>query len=98
MHSLVTQMLGLMVELEEDPEWAMGDDVDDDDADSNAVAGESALDRFACGIGGRTMLPQIKVTIPPMLQNRKNIEEFFYIFLFRKVYELELLLKTQGAY
>ncbi|XP_033637766.1 importin-5-like isoform X2 [Asterias rubens] len=66
---IITQMLGLMVELEEDPEWAMGDDVDDDDADSNAVAGESALDRFACGIGGRTMLPQIKVTIPPMLQN-----------------------------
>ncbi|XP_038050344.1 importin-5-like [Patiria miniata] len=66
---IISKMLSMMVDLEEDPDWAMGDDVDDDDADSNAVAGESALDRFACGIGGKTMLPQIKTSIPPMLQN-----------------------------
>jgi hypothetical protein len=36
---------------------------------SNAVAGESAIDRFACGIGGKHMLPHIIATVPQMLQN-----------------------------
>ena len=61
----------MMVELEDDPEWAQSDEIEDDDSDSNAVAGESALDRFACGIGGKTMLPHIQGALPPMLQNSK---------------------------
>jgi len=36
---------------------------------SNPIAGESALDRLACGLGGKTMLPHITTNIPPMLQN-----------------------------
>jgi len=38
---------------------------------SNAVAGESALDRVACGLGGKIVLPMIKQHIMQMLQNRK---------------------------
>lgn len=38
---------------------------------SNAVAGESALDRIACGLGGKIILPMIKQHIMTMLQNRK---------------------------
>lgn len=38
---------------------------------SNAVAGESALDRIACGLGGKIILPMIKQHIMQMLQNRK---------------------------
>lgn len=38
---------------------------------SNAVAGESALDRMACGLGGKLVLPMIKEHIMQMLQNRK---------------------------
>ncbi len=33
------------------------------------MAGESAIDRFACGIGGKHMLPHIIATVPQMLQN-----------------------------
>lgn len=36
---------------------------------SNAVAGESAIDRFACGVGGKHMLPHIVATVPQMLQS-----------------------------
>jgi len=36
---------------------------------SNPIAGESALDRLACGLGGKTMLPHITANIPAMLQN-----------------------------
>ncbi|MGH0142054.1 UNVERIFIED_CONTAM: hypothetical protein FKN15_075219 [Acipenser sinensis] len=35
----------------------------------NAVAGESALDRVACGLGGKIVLPMIKAHIMQMLQN-----------------------------
>ena len=62
-------MLNMMVDLEDDDEWANSDEIEDEDNDSNAVAGESALDRFACGIGGKTMLPHITSAIPQMLQN-----------------------------
>ncbi|XP_016295941.1 importin-5-like [Sinocyclocheilus anshuiensis] len=65
----VPQMLSMMVDLEEDEEWAMSDELEDDDFDSNAVAGESALDRIACGLGGKIVLPMIKQHIMQMLQN-----------------------------
>ncbi|XP_077408613.1 importin-5 [Vanacampus margaritifer] len=65
----VPQMLAMMVDLEEDEDWAMADELEDDDFDSNAVAGESALDRIACGLGGKVILPLIKQHIRQMLQN-----------------------------
>ncbi|KAM9396924.1 importin-5 [Salvelinus alpinus] len=67
--SSVPQMLAMMVDLEEDEEWSMADELEDDDFDSNAVAGESALDRMACGLGGKMVLPMIKQHIMTMLQN-----------------------------
>uniref|UniRef100_A0A3B3DDR7 Karyopherin (importin) beta 3 n=1 Tax=Oryzias melastigma TaxID=30732 RepID=A0A3B3DDR7_ORYME len=63
----VPQMLAMMVDLEDDDEWAMADELEDDDFDSNAVAGESALDRIACGLGGKIILPIIKQHIMQML-------------------------------
>uniref|UniRef100_A0A673XPI8 Karyopherin (importin) beta 3 n=1 Tax=Salmo trutta TaxID=8032 RepID=A0A673XPI8_SALTR len=65
----IPQMLAMMVDLEEDEEWSMADELEDDDFDSNAVAGESALDRMACGLGGKMVLPMIKQHIMTMLQN-----------------------------
>uniref|UniRef100_A0A8C0H9K6 Importin 5 n=1 Tax=Chelonoidis abingdonii TaxID=106734 RepID=A0A8C0H9K6_CHEAB len=70
---LVPQMLAMMVDLEEDEDWANADELEDDDFDSNAVAGESALDRMACGLGGKLVLPMIKEHIMQMLQNRKML-------------------------
>ncbi|XP_078381779.1 importin-5-like [Oculina patagonica] len=66
---IVPEMLAMMVDLEDDPEWSVSDELDDEDAESNSVAGESSLDRLACGLGGKTVLPHIIVTVPQMLQN-----------------------------
>ncbi|KAG7467002.1 hypothetical protein MATL_G00148650 [Megalops atlanticus] len=65
----IPQMLAMMVDMEEDEEWTLVDELEDDDFDSNAVAGESALDRMACGLGGKIVLPVIKQHIMQMLQN-----------------------------
>ncbi|XP_069496567.1 importin-5 [Ambystoma mexicanum] len=65
----IPQMLAMMVDLEDDEDWANADELEDDDFDSNAVAGESALDRMACGLGGKIVLPMIKEHIMQMLQN-----------------------------
>ncbi|XP_049976984.1 importin-5-like isoform X2 [Alexandromys fortis] len=65
----IPQMLTMMVDLEEDEDWANADELEDDDFNSNAVAGESALDRMACGLGGKLVLPIIKGHIMQMLQN-----------------------------
>lgn len=46
--------------------------------DSNSVAGESSLDRLACGLGGKTVLPHIIVTVPQMLQNGKLLTKFSF--------------------
>ena len=64
----VPQILHMMVELEDDDEWVTGDDADDEDADSNSIAGESGLDRLACALGGKAILPHILSNVPTMLQ------------------------------
>lgn len=40
---------------------------------SNAIASESALDRMACALGGKTMLPHILSNVPQMLQNSQYL-------------------------
>lgn len=56
----IPQMLAMMVDLEEDEDWANADELEDDDFNSNAVVSESALDEMACGLGGKLVLPMIK--------------------------------------
>ncbi|XP_064638859.1 importin-5-like [Lineus longissimus] len=68
-HRLVPEVLAFMVDLDDDEDWATADDVEDEDNESNAITGESALDRLACGLGGKTILPHIISTVPQMLQN-----------------------------
>ena len=55
-------------EIDEEEDWATSDEVAEDDSDSNAVVAESALDRMACGLGGKTMFPHILTATPQMLQ------------------------------
>ena len=57
-----------MVELEDDDDWSTADDTEDEDNDSNAIAGESGLDRLACALGGKVTLPHILSNVPTMLQ------------------------------
>ncbi|KAK7467770.1 hypothetical protein BaRGS_00037007 [Batillaria attramentaria] len=65
---LVPQVLAMMVDLEEEEDWSFQDEVEDEDTESNAIAAESALDRLACALGGKTMLPHIVASISQMLQ------------------------------
>uniref|UniRef100_A0A023FS80 Putative karyopherin importin beta 3 n=1 Tax=Amblyomma parvum TaxID=251391 RepID=A0A023FS80_AMBPA len=68
-NQLVPQLLRMMVELEEEPDWAVQDDVLDEDHDSDPVVGESSLDRLACSLGGRTVLPLIMECVSQMLRS-----------------------------
>ncbi|XP_067944804.1 importin-5-like [Watersipora subatra] len=61
-------ILQLMCELEEEDDWSLQDEPEDDEADTNPVAAESALDRIACGIG-KTMLPIIMANVPALLRS-----------------------------
>ncbi|XP_014288134.1 importin-5 [Halyomorpha halys] len=64
---LIPIVLDLMTDLDDDPEWSVSDEIVEDDNDSNNVVAESALDRLACGLGGKTILPQVLQNIPNML-------------------------------
>jgi len=66
---LVQACLVLMTDLEEEDDWAVSDEPQEEDNDSNAVVAESALDRLACGLGGKTVFPHIMQMTPTMLQN-----------------------------
>jgi hypothetical protein len=67
----------MMVDLDDDAEWSTKDTIEDEEDDSNAVVGESSLDRLACALGGKTVLTYILTTVQTMLQNRKLIFFFF---------------------
>lgn len=64
---LIPMILQMMTDLEEDMSWSVSDDVDEDDTNDNNIIAESALDRLACGLGGKSVLPHIISTIPGML-------------------------------
>lgn len=67
--SLVSLILEMMTDLDEDEKWSFSDEIIEEDNDSNNVVAESALDRLACGLGGKTILPLIVQNIPTMLNN-----------------------------
>lgn len=65
--ALVPLVLQMMTDLEDDEEWAISDEIIEDDTSDNNVIAESALDRLACGLGGKAILPHIVANIPTML-------------------------------
>ncbi|CAF3712378.1 unnamed protein product [Adineta steineri] len=69
LNRLVPQLLEMMVDLDDDAEWSTKDTIEDEEDDSNAVVGESSLDRLACALGGKTVLNYILTTVQTMLQN-----------------------------
>ncbi|XP_076324305.1 importin-5-like isoform X2 [Tachypleus tridentatus] len=64
---LVPLIFNMMIDLEEEENWAFSDETLDDDNDSNPVVGESAVDRLACALGGKVMLPLVVNILPTML-------------------------------
>lgn len=66
---LIPAVLQMMTDIEHDDNWAVSDDVvEEDNSDNNCMA-ESALDRLACGLGGKTVLPHIIKILPAMLSH-----------------------------
>ncbi|CAA9994529.1 unnamed protein product [Nesidiocoris tenuis] len=66
---LVPLILTLMTDLDDIEDWSVSDEIIEDDNDSNNVVAESALDRLAVGLGGKTILPEVLSNIPAMLNN-----------------------------
>lgn len=65
--ALIPLVLQMMADMDDDEEWATSDVVtDDDNSDNNAIA-ESSLDRLACGLGGKAVLPHVMAALPAML-------------------------------
>ena len=53
--------------MEEEEDWGSKDDVEDGDTTSNSVIAETSLDRMACSLGGKIVLPHIQSNVPQML-------------------------------
>lgn len=71
----VPQILAMMIDLDDDPEWSIQDEIEDEDEESNPITGESAMDRLACALGGKTMLPHILTNVNTMLANCIEFKE-----------------------
>jgi hypothetical protein len=54
-----TLALKMTTELEDEDDWAVSDEINDEDSGENNVIAESALDRLTCGLGGKAILPHI---------------------------------------
>lgn len=67
--ALIPLVLKMMTDLDDDDEWSVSENIDDEDSGENNVVAESALDRLACGLGGKAILPHIVSNIPNMLSN-----------------------------
>ncbi|XP_030375758.1 importin-5 [Scaptodrosophila lebanonensis] len=67
--ALIPLVLQMMTDLEEDDDWATADVVNDDDHSDNNVIAESSLDRLACGLGGKIVLPHVMNALPTMLSH-----------------------------
>ncbi|SPP83609.1 importin-5 [Drosophila guanche] len=67
--ALIPLVLQMMTDLDDDDDWSTTDVVDDDDHSDNNVIAESSLDRLACGLGGKMILPQVMSSLPAMLSH-----------------------------
>ncbi|OLY77768.1 Importin subunit beta-3 [Smittium mucronatum] len=68
---LVPVILDMMTEIQDDEDWYAVDSLDEDDEEDNSVFGEQAIDRLACSLGGKQMLPVAFQHIPTMLSSQE---------------------------
>ncbi|OAA57017.1 importin beta-3 [Niveomyces insectorum RCEF 264] len=70
---MITQCLSLMTDLGEDDddasEWLSNDDLDQEESDSNHVAGEQCMDRLANKLGGTVILAPTFSWLPRMINS-----------------------------
>lgn len=68
--ALIPLVLQMMTDdLDDNEDWAMSDEVTENDNSDNNIIAESSLDRLACGLGGKTVLPHVINAIPAMLSH-----------------------------
>ncbi|KAM7363450.1 karyopherin beta 3 [Cochliomyia hominivorax] len=68
-NALIPLVLQMMTDMDDDENWATSDVVTDDDNSDNNVIAESSLDRLACGLGGKSVLPHVMNSLPAMLSH-----------------------------
>lgn len=56
-------------ELEDEEDWIESDEPVEEDSDCNPAMAESSLDRFACALGGKTVLPIVMGQVQTMLSS-----------------------------
>ncbi|XP_040566990.1 importin-5 [Lepeophtheirus salmonis] len=66
--TVVQNILKMMMEIEDEDDWATSDELANEDSDSHSIVAESALDRLACALGGKTIFPHILSCTPTILQ------------------------------
>lgn len=59
----------MMTELEDEDDWVESDEPVEEDSDCNPAMAESGLDRFACALGGKTVLPIVMGQVQAMLSS-----------------------------
>lgn len=59
-----------MADLEDEDDWNTSDEPCEDDTESNSAVAESSLDRLACALGGKTILPIVMSQVQQMLGNQ----------------------------
>ncbi|KAF2351074.1 Armadillo-type fold [Trinorchestia longiramus] len=67
---IIPEVLNMMTDLEDEENWSVSDELLDEDTDSPSVVAESSLDRLACGLGGKTMLPLMNTALSTMLGSK----------------------------
>jgi len=68
--SVLPVALGMMLELEDEPEWHTRDEEEEDSSDyTNFSAGQEALDRLAMALGGKSVLPVAEELLPAYLNS-----------------------------
>ncbi|XP_055921523.1 importin-5 [Eupeodes corollae] len=68
--ALIPLVLQMMTDdLDDNEDWAVSDEVTENDNSDNNIIAESSLDRLACGLGGKTVLPHVINAIPAMLSS-----------------------------
>jgi len=68
--SVLPVALGMMLELEDEPEWHTRDEEEEDTSDyTNFSAGQEALDRLAMALGGKSVLSVAEELLPAYLNS-----------------------------
>ncbi|XP_035214122.1 importin-5-like [Stegodyphus dumicola] len=74
--SLISIIFKMMTDIEDDDNWRAAEEEEDTDNDSMPIVGESCLDRLACSLGGKTLLPLVLNSLPHMLNSNSWKERY----------------------